>query len=115
VQQAASGIDRRNLRGRCGGSRVWKRKLPALDTTSRFGCLPRQGQASNYEAVKEARTSRLQSYLPSGRSGVTRGRLQAIHVGQRKQADHAPGSRKAESILIAATVLPFAGEAETGI
>jgi hypothetical protein len=30
VQQAASGIDRRNLRGRCGGSRVWKRELPGL-------------------------------------------------------------------------------------
>jgi hypothetical protein len=36
-------------------------------------------------------------------------------VASAERADHAPGSRKAESILIAATALPFAGEAETGI
>jgi hypothetical protein len=36
-------------------------------------------------------------------------------VASAERADHAPGSRKVESILIAATALPFAGEAETGI
>jgi len=46
---------------------------------------------------------------------VTRGRLQATNVASAERADHAPGSRKVESILIAATALPFAGEAETGI
>jgi len=46
VRQAASGIDRRNLRGRCGGFRVRERKLPPRDTPSRFGRLPRQRQAS---------------------------------------------------------------------
>jgi hypothetical protein len=46
---------------------------------------------------------------------VTRGRLQATNVASAERADHAPGSREVESILIAATALPFAGEAETGI
>jgi len=43
VQQAASGIDRRNLRGRCGGSRVWKRKLPALRFVEPFRALASSG------------------------------------------------------------------------
>jgi len=46
---------------------------------------------------------------------VTRGRLQAINVATRASARYAPGSREVESILIAATALLFAGEAETGI
>jgi len=39
VQQAASGIDRRNLRGRCGGSRVRRRKLPVPRHTEPFRAL----------------------------------------------------------------------------
>jgi hypothetical protein len=46
---------------------------------------------------------------------VTRGRLRATYVAKRASARHAPGFREVESILIAATALPFAGEAETGI
>jgi len=77
--------------------------------------LPRQWQASTYEAVKKARSSRSQSYPPSGKGlrdeRVTAGDLR----GERASARHAPSSREVESILIAATALPFAGEAETGI
>ena len=49
-QQTASGIDRRNLRGRCGGFDGRRAQAPSHDRPSRFGRLPRQGQAPQYEA-----------------------------------------------------------------
>jgi hypothetical protein len=47
-----------------------------------------QGQASKYEAEKEARTSRLQGHLPQG-SRVTRSRLQAINVASAQRPPRA--------------------------
>jgi hypothetical protein len=52
-QQTASGIDRRNLRGRCGGFGGRRAQAPSHDQPSRFGRLPRQGQAPQYEADKK--------------------------------------------------------------
>jgi hypothetical protein len=77
--------------------------------------LSRQGQASKYETVKEARTARLQSYPPIGKEQRDERPTAGDQRGERESARHAPGSRKVKSILIAATALPFAGEAETGI
>jgi len=56
----------------------------------------------------------LQGFLPQG-GPRDEGPTAGDQRGGRESADHAPGSRKAESILIAATTLPFAGEVETGI
>jgi len=99
VQLAASGIDRRNLRGRCGESRVGGRKPLTHRSSGRSGRLSRQGQASKYGTANKARASRLQSYLPSGWSSVTRGRLQAIHVVRRTPATRrVPGRRKASRL-----------------
>jgi len=43
VQQAASGIDRRNLQGRCDGSQAGERKLPALRHDEPFWALASSG------------------------------------------------------------------------
>jgi hypothetical protein len=115
VQQAASGIDRRNLRGRCGGFRFGSESFrPETRRAVSGACFVRGRRRSN-EAVKEARTPRLQSYPPIGKErrdeGTTLGDLRS----ERASARHAPGSLGVESILIAATALLFAGEAETGI
>jgi hypothetical protein len=46
---------------------------------------------------------------------VTRGRLQATNVTSARAPVARRVPERVESILIAATALPFAGEAETGI
>jgi len=115
VQQASIGIDRRNLRGRCGGPRVRRRKLPTWDTTSRFGRLPRQGQASTVRSGHKGACLSI-AKLPPSREGRRDERPTAgDQHDECESVRRAPGSRKVESILIAATALPFAGEAETGI
>jgi len=69
----------------------------------------------------EVRSGQRGAYLsiaklpPFGKERRDEGPTAGESRGQRKTADHAPGSRRVESILIAATALPFAGEAETGI
>jgi hypothetical protein len=80
VQQAASGIGRRNLRGRCGGSRVGKRKRPTRDTTSRFGRLPLSGAGVEVRSGNRGAHLSIARLPPAGKSRVTRSRLQAINV-----------------------------------
>jgi len=115
VQQAASGIDRRNLRGRCGGSRVRRRKLPVPRHTEPFRALV-SVRGRRRSTKRKKRRVPLDCKAPSLREGPRdEGPTAGDQRGERAGAHHAPGSREVESILIAATVLPFAGEAETGI
>jgi hypothetical protein len=113
-QQTASGIDRRNLRGRCGRFDGRRAQVLHHDLSSRFGRLPRQGQAPQYEAERKARASRLQSHLPPGRGRVTRGRT----VGRQTRWPTFTTVRRVprgkESILVAATAFLFAEGVETG-
>jgi hypothetical protein len=116
VQQAASGIDRRNLRGRCGGSRVWRREPPALRTDEPFRALASSGAGVEVRSGKKGASLSIAKLPPlTGRGGVTRGRLQATNVASARAPVARRVPERVESILIAATALPFAGEAETGI
>jgi len=115
VQLAASGIDRRHLQGRCGVSRVWRRCSPLRDTTSRSACLPPSGAGAVVRSGKKGACPSI-ARPPPGREGR---RDEGSTVGDndattRESACRAPGSRKVESILVAATALLFAGDAETG-
>jgi hypothetical protein len=81
VQQAASGIGRRNLRGRCGGPRVRRRKPPTPSSTSRFGRLPLSGAGVEVRSgEKGASLSIARPPSPKERGGVTRGRAPATNV-----------------------------------
>jgi len=115
VQQAASGIDRRNLRGRCGGSTVWRRKPPALRLDEPFRALASSGAGVDVRSGNKGAYPSIARLPPFGKERRDEGSTAGDQRGERASATHAPGSRKVESILIAATALPFAGEAETGI
>jgi hypothetical protein len=113
VQQAASGIDRRNLRGRCDGSRVWS---PALRLDEPFRALASSGAGVDVRSgSKGAHLSIAKPPPPQGKGQRDEGSTAGDQRSERARAHYAPGSRKVESIPIAATALPFAGEAETGI
>jgi hypothetical protein len=68
VQQAASGIDRRNLRGRCGGQGVWKRELPLRARRAVSGaCLVRGRRSHERRSKRRALLDCKATFLRKGR------------------------------------------------
>jgi hypothetical protein len=95
---------------------VRKRKLPALRLDEPFRALASSGAGVEVRSGTKGAHLSIARLPPSPGKGRRDERSTAGDPrGERASAHHAPGSRRVESILIAATALPFAGEAETGI
>jgi hypothetical protein len=116
VQLAASGIGRRHLRGRCGGSWFWRRRVSTHQTRRAVSrACHRQRRARQFEAAKEARAPRLQRHLPKKEGPRDEGPTAGRNTRHARQRGSRAGFSEVKSIRIAATTLPFAGDAETGI
>jgi len=84
VQQAASGIDRRNLRGRCGGSRVWRRKPPALRHDEPFRMLASSGTGIEVRSGQRGANLSIAKLPPFGKQRRDEGSTAGEPRGQRK-------------------------------
>jgi len=115
VQLAASGIDRRNLRGRCVGTRKEAKASPSLTRRAvQDACLVRARRRLSMDGKKKRVPFDCKATSLTGWGGVTKGRRPAVHVVRRRAETTRRVSRRPKASRLPQRRSPSRGTPERG-